>query len=146
MGTHHGPTPAPAAPAPAGGVARAADVVYVEDNGVNVLLVRELLAQRPQLRLHVARTVAEAERLVPRVQPAVLLVDMHLPDGDGLQLLQRLGRGGSRPARHCIALSADVGPEEVERALAGGFDAYWTKPIDVVAFLAGIDRLLGPSG
>ena len=132
---------------PAARVAPAADadVVYVEDNSVNVLLVRELLAQRPRLRLHVATTLAEAEALVPRVQPALLLADMHLSDGDGLQLLQRLGRGGRRPARHCIALSADVLPEDVARALAGGFDEYWAKPIDVAAFLAGIDRLLGTS-
>ena len=139
------PDPTPPGPADRPAEGASADIVYVEDNSVNVLLVREVLAQRPQLRLHVAATVAEAEALVPRVLAALLLVDMHLPDGDGHQLLQRLSAGGTRPARHCIALSADVLPEEVARALAGGFDAYWAKPIDVTAFLAGVDRLLGGS-
>jgi len=120
-----------------------ADVVYVEDNPVNVLLVREVLAQRPRLRLHVATTVAEAIELVPRVRPALLLVDLHLPDGTGHDLLARLRAQDPQPARHCVALSADALPEEVSRSLEGGFEAHWVKPIDLVGFLAGVDHLLG---
>lgn len=120
------------------------DVVYVEDNPVNVLLVREILARRPQLRLQVAGTLAEALPLVRRVRPALLMVDMHLPDGHGIDLLQTLNTADQRPARHCVALSADVMPEEIARARAAGFDDYWAKPIDVAALLAKVDRLLQP--
>jgi PAS domain S-box-containing protein len=129
-----------------GPVAAAADVVYVEDNKVNALLVEQVLARRPQLRLHVAGGVEAGHALTRRVRPALLLVDMHLPDGTGYDLIERLRRDGALPAHRCIALSADVMPAEVERALSAGFDDYWAKPIDVARFLADIDRLLAPSG
>jgi len=130
-------------PGPGAAAQPRADIVYVEDNPVNVLLVREILAQRPRLRLHVATTVAEALAIVPRVQPALLLVDLHLPDGSGHELLARLRAQGPLPAQHCVALSADALPDEVARSLAGGFEAHWVKPIDLVGFLAGVDHLLG---
>jgi signal transduction histidine kinase/CheY-like chemotaxis protein len=134
-----------AAPAPsdaADGAAPTLDVLYVEDNKVNALLVAEVLSRRPRLRLHLAASVAEAVELARRLRPALLLVDMHLPDGTGLDLLARLPLGEGRPAGACVALSADVMPKEIERALAAGFDAYWSKPIDVERFLADVDRLL----
>lgn len=130
------------ADAPAAWPSGAADVVYVEDNAVNVMLVQEILKQRPQVRLHVAGTVADALPLIRRLRPVLLLADMHLPDGDGLSLLSALHADGDRPARHCVALSADAMPDEVARARAGGFDDYWAKPIQLSAFLAGVDRLL----
>lgn len=139
----HGGLAAPAPGPTAAPEAAAADLVYVEDNAVNVMLVAEILRQRPQVRLHVAGTVAEALPLIRRLRPVLLLADMHLPDGDGLGMLRELHAGGDRPARHCVVLSADAMPDEVARARAGGFDDYWPKPIDLKAFLDGVDRLLG---
>ena len=44
----------------------------------------------------------------------------------------------------CIAVSANALPEDVDRALAAGVAAYWTKPLDAAAFAAAIDTLFGP--
>jgi PAS domain S-box-containing protein len=119
------------------------ELVYVEDNPVNLLLVEQLVAQRPHLRLHGAATVDEGEALVRQVRPALVLVDMHLPDGDGFELLRRL-RNCSDPVRSpCVVLSADAQPQQIERALAAGFEAYWTKPIDIAGFLGALDARLG---
>ena len=88
------------------------------------------------------RTVDEGEALVRRLRPALVLVDLHLPDGDGFDLLRRL-RGGSDPvASPCVVLSADAQPHQIERALAAGFEDYWTKPVDVGGILAALDARL----
>jgi CheY-like chemotaxis protein len=118
------------------------DLVYVEDNPVNLLLVQQVLAQRPHLRLHAAATVQEGAALVKRIRPALVLVDLHLPDGDGLDLLALLRTGPDPVAAPCVVLSADAQPQQVQRALAAGFEAYWTKPIDVAGFLDEIDARL----
>ncbi len=133
--------PPAATTAPAGDGVRH-ELVYVEDNPVNLLLVQEVLAQRPDLRLHAAGTVREGEDLVRRVRPSLVLVDLHLPDGDGLDLLARL-RGGTDPLQvPCIALSADAQKQQIERAIGAGFAAYWTKPIDIASFLEALDQRL----
>jgi CheY-like chemotaxis protein/PAS domain-containing protein len=129
----------PAAPLPPG---VRHELVYVEDNPVNLLLVQQVLAQRPHLRLHAAATVQEGAALVKRIRPALVLVDLHLPDGDGLDLLALLRTGPEPVAAPCVVLSADAQPQQVQRALAAGFEAYWTKPIDVAGFLDAIDARL----
>ena len=127
-----------AAPPPPAAVLQ--DVLYVEDNEVNVLVVRELLALRPALRLHVAATGREGLEAALRLRPALVLIDMQLPDMGGAELLRRL-RAEALPSR-LVALSANAMPEVVAGARAAGFDDYWTKPIDVAQFLSGLDRLV----
>jgi len=68
-----------------------------------------------------------------------VLLDMQLPDMDGHELLRRL-RAQRLPSR-IIALPANAMPDAMRKAHDAGFDDYWTKPIDVPNFLAGLDRL-----
>jgi CheY-like chemotaxis protein len=96
---------------------------------------------RPGTQLHVAADGRSGLDAALRHRPDLVLVDMQLPDMDGHELLRRL-RAHALPAR-LIALSANAMPEAVAQALAAGFDEYWTKPIDVAQFLAGLDRLAG---
>jgi PAS domain S-box-containing protein len=119
------------------------ELVYVEDNPVNLLLVRQMVAQRPNLRLHGAATVRDGEALVRRLRPALVLVDLHLPDGDGFELLRRLRSGADPVCSPCVVLSADAQPQQIERAMAAGFEDYWTKPIDLAGFLGALDARLG---
>ena len=134
-----------AAPAPGGGGQAAAaalhalSVLYVEDNAVNVLVMRELVGLRPNITLHVAADGHGGVEAALQHRPDLVLVDMHLPDMDGHELLRRL-RAQHLPAA-LIALSANAMPEAVAQARAAGFDDYWTKPIDVAQLLAGLDRL-----
>jgi PAS domain S-box-containing protein len=127
-----------ARPAAAG---RAIDVLYIEDNAVNVLLVRELMALRPHIRLHVAidgrSGIAHAQSLRPRA----VLIDLQLPDIDGFAVLRALRADDRLAGTECIALSANAMPDDVARATRAGFDDYWTKPIDFSQFLGGLDRL-----
>ncbi|HET9976110.1 MAG TPA: PAS domain-containing protein [Burkholderiaceae bacterium] len=129
----------PASAAPPGAVR---EVLYIEDNEVNMMIVRELLAQRADLRLHGAADGASGLARARALRPSLVLIDMQLPDIDGLEVLRRLRADPLTEALTCVALSANAMPEDIRRARAAGFDDYWTKPIDLSAFLAAIERVL----
>jgi PAS domain S-box-containing protein len=118
-------------------------VLYIEDNPVNSLLVEQLLHSRPNVRLYKAPDGATGLVLAAASRPALILIDLRLPDMDGLEVLRRLRAQPETADAACVAVSAHALPEEVARAHAGGFKHYWTKPLDAAEFLAGIDALLG---
>jgi signal transduction histidine kinase/ActR/RegA family two-component response regulator len=129
----------PAAAVPTG---RAPALLYIEDNDVNMLIVRELLARRPRVTFHGAVDGTSGVRLAREQQPSLVLIDMQLPDIDGTEVLRRLRADPLTASIPCIALSANAMPEDVQSARAAGFDDYWTKPIDLSSFLGVIDRLM----
>jgi CheY-like chemotaxis protein len=74
--------------------------------------------------------------------PDVVLIDMQLPDIDGFEVWRRLRAEPSLRASRLIALSANGLTEDIARAMAAGFDDYWTKPIDFRLFLQRLDALI----
>ncbi len=123
-------------------MARQGRVLYIEDNAVNVLLVQEIVAQRPGIELSSATDGQQGVRLALEQRPELILVDMQLPDFDGFEVLRRLRAAPGGGTLRCIALSANALPDDIARALAAGFADYWTKPIDFKRFLAGLDAEL----
>lgn len=119
-------------------------VLYIEDQPLNVMLMEELFRSEPQWRLHIATDGASALEALQTLRPDLMLIDMHLPDTDGHQLLQAIKARseGGKPVAPCIALSADAMPEQIEQARQSGFDDYWTKPIDVAVVLTQLHRWL----
>lgn len=118
-------------------------ILYVEDNPSNVLLVRECLTLRPAVELAVAANVQEGLAAIAAERFDLVLLDLQLPDGDGYAVLKRLREYRGRPSP-CIALTAAAMLNERNRALEAGFDEFWTKPIKLPEFLAGLDRWLAP--
>jgi PAS domain S-box-containing protein len=116
-------------------------VLCVEDNPVNLLLVRELLALRPGVTLHSATDGRSGIECALAVRPDVVLLDLQLPDIGGHEVLVRLRSDPAMGGCVFVALSANAMPDHIAAARAAGFDDYWTKPIDFERFLAGIDRL-----
>jgi len=116
-------------------------VIYAEDNRINIELVQQVFQLRPKLQLRVAASGAEAIRLARDEAPDLMLLDMHLGDMSGLEVRETLLADGIAPI--CVALSADVLPSSVERALDAGFVEYLAKPLDVAALMRCLDRLLG---
>ncbi|HEX6706612.1 MAG TPA: PAS domain-containing protein [Albitalea sp.] len=117
-------------------------LLYIEDNPINVLLVEELVSSRPGLAIV---TETNGERGVARarvLQPDLILVDMQLPDFDGFEVLRRLRADPLTAGIPCFAVSANAMPEDIRRALAAGFVEYWTKPINFNAFLQSLEALL----
>jgi PAS domain S-box-containing protein len=121
-------------------------VLYVEDNAVNAMLVEQLLARWPDVRFVQAEDGGSGLELARRLLPDLLLLDMQLPDMDGIDVLRRLRADEATRDLCIISLSASAMPEEIERARCCGADAYWTKPLDFDRFLSDVAQLLGPKG
>ena len=110
-------------------------VLIVEDNEKNLKLVRDILQFKGYRTLE-AQTARDGLALAAAHQPRLVLMDIQLPDMDGLTALGHL-RGEPRTAAiPVVALTAFAMKDDRERFLAGGFDAYLSKPIDVRAFPA----------
>jgi PAS domain S-box-containing protein len=125
-----------AAPVPA------ATLLYVEDNLANLSLVEQLLAYRPGWRLVPALQGQLGLELAREHAPDVVLLDLHLPDVPGEQVLRQL-RADPRTARlPVVVVTADATPRTMARLRAAGADAYLTKPLRVDAFLTAVDAAL----
>jgi CheY-like chemotaxis protein len=118
-------------------------VLYVEDDPVNIEVMRAVLEmRRPSLELQVAATLAEAMARLPSCRPQLLLLDMHLPDGDGDDLLRCLRADPAFADLPVLVVSADAEEQGLSRAAAAGANGYFAKPIDFNALLAAIDGIL----
>jgi PAS domain S-box-containing protein len=117
-------------------------VHYIEDNETNVEVMRGILALRPQVDLDVSATGAEGLAAVRRLRPDLILLDMHLPDADGLALLQTLKSDPSTADVPVVVVSADALGHQIDAALAAGAEGYLTKPVSVSELLAVVDGVL----
>ena len=122
-----------------------ATILYAEDNEVHVLLVQEVIRMRPQWQLQVGRSGAQALALAQAHPPDLMLVDMHLGDMTGFDLVDAMDRDGRLRTVPRVALSADAMPDRIHAAQDRGFKAYLTKPLDVMALLHCLDEHLPSS-
>lgn len=109
----------------------APQVLYVEDDRINVVLMEEVFRRLPGWRLECAEDGAQALQQLEAWLPDLVLIDMNLPDMNGLELLTRLRSDPRLQALPCVMLSADDQAEQIRAARAAGFSDYWVKPIDV---------------
>jgi CheY-like chemotaxis protein len=119
-------------------------VLYIEDNPVNLLIVEEMLARWPEVRLAQAADGTEGLLLARQLRPDLVLLDMRLPDMDGPDVMAALQADPETRGLRVVALSAGALPEDAELALRSGAIDYWTKPLDIERFLAEMRRLLAP--
>jgi signal transduction histidine kinase/CheY-like chemotaxis protein len=120
-------------------------LLYIEDNAVNVMIVAELVRRRPGIEFDTMPDGASGVARAAQTLPALTLVDMQLPDIDGLEVLARLRADPATAGQRVIALSANAIPADIQRALDAGFDGYWTKPLDFHVFNATLDEVFGAS-
>ena len=117
-------------------------VLYVEDDEFNRLLLSQVFADRTDWQLHLAGSVAEGVDMATRLRPDLILADMNLPDGHGIDLIARVHHALPAHPVRMAALSADALPQQIEAALSAGFERYWTKPVDLTLLLAWLDDIL----
>ncbi len=118
-------------------------VLYVEDDPVNAMLMQGIVELRPGSRLHVARSGAEARRFVAEQRVDLVLCDLRLPDVAGDALLAELRAAGLPAAVPALLVTAEAEYVAVDLARRGGFDGFWSKPLDVAATLRSLERWLG---
>jgi two-component system cell cycle response regulator DivK len=116
-------------------------ILIVEDNEKNMKLVRDVLRHHGFDTLE-AVTGDEGFRLALGERPDLILMDIQLPDTDGVEVLRRLRQERTLDAIPVIAVSASVMPDDHAKIVASGFDAFVTKPIALKPFMDTVRRLL----
>jgi CheY-like chemotaxis protein len=114
-----------------GRVERPMQVLYIEDEPVNMLVVRHILEHIGGVQLHEASSIAAGLTIAAAIDLDLILVDMNLPDGHGVSALPTLKAASRASDVSIVALSADAVPTSIGVALAAGFDDYLTKPVAV---------------
>ena len=116
-------------------------ILIVEDNEKNMKLVRDILRHHGHATLE-AVNGEDGVRLATEQRPDLVLMDIQLPDIDGIMALGRIRTDASLDAMPVLAISASVMPDEQQKIVASGFDAFITKPINLKAFLDTVRRYL----
>ncbi len=117
-------------------------VLYIEDNEVNLLLMEGMLAQRGGVQLRVAGLPEQGLALAQAQPPDLVLLDIQLPGIDGFEVLRRLRQQPALRHTPVVAVSANAMPADRLKAEQAGFADYVTKPVDIPALMAVLDRLL----
>jgi len=117
-------------------------VLYIEDNQANTRLMTRILRQRPGVELAVAGTGESGLAAVRARRPDLLLLDLHLPDTTGEQVLWALWRDPETRGVPTVVLTADATPGLSQRLRAAGARALLTKPLDIARVLELVDRHL----
>lgn len=115
-------------------------LLYIEDNLPNVDLVRHILDRCPGWTLVHAGRGAQGLELASTSNPALILLDLHLPDMDGIDILHALRADSETAEIPLIVVSADANPTQVRRLRSAGARHYLTKPLDVGEILGLLDR------
>jgi PAS domain S-box-containing protein len=118
-------------------------IVYIEDNLANLELVERILARQGEQKVIPAMQGLLGIELAALHQPDVILLDLHLPDIDGEEVLHRLKAHESTREIPVLILSADATPSQITRLKAAGATDYITKPLDIVAFLNALKAAVG---
>jgi two-component system cell cycle response regulator DivK len=120
-------------------------VLVVEDNEKNMKLFRDVLIATGYRTLE-ATTGARAVEVAAEHAPDLVLMDIQLPDLDGVEALGRLRADERTASIPVLALTAQAMHGDRERFLAAGFDGYLSKPVDVVEFVRAVRQHCdGPS-
>lgn len=116
-------------------------LVAVEDEPRNAALLEAIL-ERSGYRLRIAGDLAEARELLATETPDLVLLDRHLPDGDGLDLIPEIRNSARLGDVPIILVSASVLPRDVQAAMDAGCDGFLPKPVRVKPLVDEVRRLL----
>ncbi len=118
-------------------------VLYIEDQRSHVLLVERTLARLPGTRLLAASSAAAGLALARASLPDLILLDLMLPDVPGEQVLSELRAEQVTAGIPVVIVSAHAERVTIDRLLAAGAAAYFTKPLDLSYFVEVVSQLLG---
>jgi PAS domain S-box-containing protein len=119
-------------------------ILYIEDNLANVELVQQILGHRPGTTLLRATLGEVGLQLARDDRPDLVLLDLHLPDMGGEEVLSRLRVEPRTEAMPVIVMSSEQRERPTADLHALGIAGFMPKPIDVHAFLELVDRTLAP--
>jgi CheY-like chemotaxis protein len=117
-------------------------VLYIEDNLSNLKLIERIFLHCPGLRLMAAMQGSLGLELAREHRPQLILLDLHLPDMTGGEVLRRLQADRETRDIPVVIISADATPRQIERLISTGAKRYLTKPLNVKQVLEIIEAVL----
>jgi PAS domain S-box-containing protein len=117
-------------------------LLYVEDNPANLMLVEDIIARRPDMRLLSAKDGKQGIKIARAILPDIILMDINLPGISGLDAMKILAKDSVTAHIPVIALSANAIPHDIEKGLQAGFFHYLTKPIKVNVFMDTLEEAI----
>jgi CheY-like chemotaxis protein len=105
-------------------------ILAVDDEGSNLLLLERVLEREGYSRVTATTDPTTALELLDELEPALVLLDLHMPVVDGFEVMERLGGDGGAGVP-ILVLTADATDDTKGRALRAGARDFLTKPIDV---------------
>ena len=117
-------------------------VLYIEDEPVFQEMVEAMLADSPGITLLTTATGREGVRLAQTERPDVILLDLHLPDISGLEVVRSLSEQIAKRQFRVILLTADSFSIDIVKAMTLGAHEYWIKPITLEKLQTGLARAL----
>ena len=121
------------------------DILYIEDNPANIEVVSRFLKSRPDARLQSESSGRAGIERAIRDVPDIILLDLHLADLHGEQVLRELRAEPVTAAIPVVVLSADASPGVVRRLLSDGALAYLTEPLDLAEIGGLLDSFSAPT-
>ncbi|MCS7001860.1 MAG: response regulator [Dehalococcoidia bacterium] len=118
-------------------------VLFIEDDALNQALMRAALQARPRIRLWIAETGADGLAIAERERPRLILLDLNLPDMDGLEVVRTLRQRASTLTTPIIMVSGETTPERHEAMRAAGATGFLTKPFRIARLMDVIDAYTG---
>jgi two-component system cell cycle response regulator DivK len=118
-------------------------ILYVEDDYHNFLLVQRTLSVMPQVEVLNAATADQGLEMARVEKPDLILVDVHLPGMDGMEMTRRLKADSQIAHIPVVALTANVMQGERERALRAGCADFVAKPFSLRPFRQLVAKHLG---
>ena len=116
-------------------------VLIVEDNEMNMKLVRDVLQFKGYKTLE-ATCGREGVRMCNEYLPDLVLMDIQLPDIDGLTAFKEIRANPRTQNIPVLVVTASVMPQDQQRIAASGFDAFISKPINMKNFVQTVGRFV----
>jgi signal transduction histidine kinase/CheY-like chemotaxis protein len=117
-------------------------ILYVEDNFSNLTLVEQILERYSGIELLSAMQGMIGLDLARKHEPHLIILDLHLPDISGIEVLKRLKSERDTCDIPVVMLTADASKTQSEHARVLGASAYLTKPLDVISFIDNVAQHL----
>jgi DNA-binding NarL/FixJ family response regulator len=117
-------------------------VLYIEDADINVALMRAMLEAHPGIQMLHAGTGRDGVRMVREKRPDFVILDMNLPDMNGLEVVRQLSEEIAEHGLRVTILTVDSLSMDIIKAMSLGAFEYWTKPVGAAVLESGLRRAL----